>query len=383
MEKLITIPAPVDAHVHVRYPGFTHKEDWRTASRAAVKGGIGTIFDMPNTKPATTTIELLKEKRLEAKNNSLVNFAFHFGATSLNTDILNNISNIPSVKLFMGSSTGDLLVADFNDEMKIFKSTDKIITVHAEDEVIISRNSIKYNRSFEPSVHSKIRSNQAALRAVENAIKLAEETNHKLVVAHVSTKNEIELIKKAKSRGVQVFCEATTHHLFLSSKDYKTFGNLIKVNPPVRSDSDQQALWDAISDGTIDFLGTDHAPHLLSEKSKPYLEAPAGIPGLETFLPLLLNAVNEKRLSIDRLIDLTSRNQERIYGFKNQAEVVVDLNRTEILLKKDLQTKCEWSPWENIKLTGWPVKTIINNHTMYDNGIFNLKYRGHEVKFNN
>lgn len=338
--NIISLPAIIDPHVHFRTPGQEHKENWETGAQAAIAGGITTVFDMPNNTPSTTNTETLRykkqliDKQLE-KIKIPLNYYLYLGATSNNTAEIARLKNqVIGVKLFMSSSTGDLLVDKKQDQEKIFAKCaelDMILAVHA-------------------------------VKVVSDALELAKKYNTKLYICHVSTEEEIKLIKQAKKDGIKVSAEATPHHLFLSEIDYNRLGTLGQMNPPLRTTSDQNALWQAISDGTIDTVGTDHAPHTLSEKAKPYPDSPSGVPGIETCLPLLLNAYNQGKITLEKIAELTHFNIQKIFNLpKNNDEVIVDLDLEKEVKNENLKTKCKWSPFAGMKLKGWPIGVIINN----------------------
>ena len=380
------IPGCIDAHVHVREPGMTHKEDFFTASKAAAAGGITTILDMPNNNPATISLEALDKKRHLAKK-SIVNYGFHFGATSDNIDEINKAHNIASIKVFMGSSTGSLLVDDPTTLEKIFRETRKLMTVHAEDEETIKQLTKKYSKESNPNIHPKIRNNTVAAKAVNKAIRLAKHYRHRLHILHVSTKEELSLIRLANTKYVT--CETTPHHLFMTKEMLDKKGNLVKMNPPLRSKVDNGALWHAVKKEIINIIATDHAPHLLKEKQQNYWKAPAGIPGLETMLPLLLNSVNEGRLTMKQIVRLTSNNPAAIFAIKNKGMIkagydgdltIVDMNLRKKVSDKELFTKCGWSPFSGLELRGWPVTTIVNGSVVYNYGKIN-NIKANEVKF--
>ena len=393
-KKRIIIPGCIDAHVHFRVPGLEHKEDWNAGSRAALAGGITTVLDMPNTKPATTTVQLLEEKRKLVQKDSLCNFGFHFGTTTENIAELENAANenIASFKVFMGSSTGNMLIEDEAILRKIFqiaKAHNKIVSVHAEDETIIKQNSEQHKNENSASAHTKIRNSECEKAAIEKALALHRETDNKLHICHVSSADGLEKIIAEKRAG-SLTCEATLHHLFLNDADYEKLGNFAKMNPSLKSRQDNNALLHGIFDGTIDIIATDHAPHTREEKQKDYLEAPSGVPGVETMLPLMLNAANENKISIERVVELCSEMPAKIFGIKNKGaiEVGYDADLCIIDTKKEwsvkgdtLQTKCKWSPFEGMKLKGFVERTFVNGRLVYDDGNFDGSARGREVRF--
>jgi len=368
--NLLALPALIDPHVHFRTPGATHKEDWQTGTAAAIAGGVTTVFDMPNNTPSITNLELLNEKTkiIDEQINSGgidINRYFYLGATENNLDELERCKEkIIAVKVFMGSSTGDLLVDKIESQKKIFSKCAElgiVVAVHAEDENKINSNK---NNFSTPTIfeHNQIRNTDVATTAVKNAIELARQTKAKVYILHVSTAAEVELIRATKKEGLTVYAETTPHHLFLDETAYKTLGTLAQMNPPLRTKNDQIALFSALNDGTIDAIGTDHAPHTLSEKSTPYPASPSGVPGIETYLPLLLQAYHDGKISLEKIADATHYNLEKIFDLKpNNDLVVVDINEEKAIDNKNLKTKCGWSPFAGMVLKGWPKFTILNN----------------------
>lgn len=371
--NLLALPALVDPHVHFRTPGAEHKENWITGAEAAIAGGYSTVFDMPNNTPSITSHQSLITKK-EIIEEQLIkvgiplNYYLYFGATPNNIDEIEKIKRLKDykiigVKMFMGASTGDLLVDKIEDQEKIFQvcaENDLILAVHAESETIINEQRATIN---EPKIsdHSMIRGRGAAITAVTQALSLAKKYGTKLYICHVSTKEEIELIKQAKSNGIKVYAEVTPHHLFLSENDYNHLGTLGQMNPPLRTLDDQKALWQAILDGTIDTVGTDHAPHTLEEKNRLYPTSPSGVPGLETTLPLLLDAYKKGKITLEKITELTHFNIQKIFNIPETNDwTIVDLDLEKEVKNENLKTKCKWSPFAGIKLKGWPVATIVH-----------------------
>lgn len=371
MANLLTIPALIDPHVHFRTPGGEHKEDWVTGTRAALAGGVTTVFDMPNTNPATTTLELVREKKrliAEALQTSKQKIRYHLylGATENNVSELAAAKpEIIGVKLFMGASTGNLQMTDENAQAEFFQECTRLdlpLAIHAEDETVLQQAKTHFSGTPTVTNHGQLRPREAALVALERAIQLAEKYHTKLYSLHTSTAEEIELIRQAKKMGINIFAEVAPHHLFLNETDLEHLGNLGKMNPPLRTASDQAALWEAIHDGTIDTIGTDHAPHTLAEKSLPYSEAPAGVPGIETYLALLLNAYNKRQISSTEITQLTYLNIQKIFNLPwTDDKVVIDLDLVKTIKAENLLTKCGWSPFTGQTLTGWPIATHIND----------------------
>ena len=378
-ESLLALPALIDPHVHFRVPGGEHKEDWLTGAQAAIAGGVTTVFDMPNTNPATTSTDLLDEKKEKIDKQLLeagipLHYGLFFGATADNLDQIRKVSppaggKIIGIKLFMGSSTGNLLVDTLETQEKIFQLAAElglVVAVHAEDEAKIKMNKEKFKDNDSIKVHGLIRDRQVAAKAVAQAIEMAEFYKTKLYILHASTKEEIDLIRAAKATGITVFAETTPHHLFLDSEAYAVLGSKAQMNPPLRTPEDQRALWAGIADGTIDCVGTDHAPHTLEEKAKPYPYSPSGVPGIETSLPLLLNAYHKGKLTLENLVAVTSTNARRIFGLPETNDwVIIDLNLDKEVKNENLKTKCGWSPFAGWRLKGWPVATVLDNHVTH------------------
>ncbi len=369
---LTLLPALIDPHVHFRVPGAEHKETWVSGAQAALAGGVTTVFDMPNNTPSCVTAERLRQKaqlikeQLQRAAIPLRSYLY-IGADRNHLDEIVKVKNeIIGIKMFMGSSTGDLLIDDEHTQEQVFQiaaTYNLVLSVHAEEEAIIRQNQQRIKPSLDPAIHSIIRDRQAAITAVERAIRLAEKHRTKLVILHCSTKEELELLRRAKRRGVRVYVEACPRHLFLDESAYQTHGNLAKVNPPLRSATDRLALWEAIHDNTVDFIGSDHSPHTLEEKQRPYDQAPAGAPGVQMTLPLLLDACNHGWLSLKKVIELTRTNIEKIFKLSpNDDVVLVDHKLRRTVEVADLRSKAGWSLFSEMTLTGWPVATIIRGN---------------------
>lgn len=350
----LVLPGLIDVHVHFREPGLTHKEDFLTGSMAAAKGGITTILDMPNTIPPTTTIVALEEKRkLAAK--SIVNYGFNFGASGNISDI-KKAKNIAAVKLYMDPTTGDLKTDDLELIKDVLKAS-KLIIAHAEEDNVKSLIEIM----------------------AKNKIK-----NH-LHVAHVSSEMELNHAKSRKLKNVTV--EVTPHHLFMNEKDLQALGAFAEMKPRLKTENDQKALWHGINNGMVDVIASDHAPHLKEEKEKA--NYPFGVPGVETMLPLLLDAFNKNMITLPKIMELCCENPAKIFRIKNKGLlkegydadlVIADIEKRQAVRSEDLLTKCKWSPFEGKILKGWPVATIINGNVVYDNGqIFGIKAK--EVQY--
>lgn len=368
---LTLLPGLIDPHVHFRTPGHEHKEDWRTASKAAICGGYTTVFDMPNNLPACITKSRLIDKKkiidTQLKEADIpLNYQLFFGADKNNFNEIPGIKDdVIGIKVFMGSSTGDLLMDDDSSLHAIFAIAGRfnlLVAVHAEDECMIQERTQLFKAEMDCSVHSKIRTPEVAAKAVEKAISLAELYGARLYLLHTSTKLELDLVAAAKAKGSPVYAEVCPHHLFLNETAYDTLKTRAQMNPPLRSRAHQEYLFEAIHLGIVDTIGSDHAPHTLAEKEKPYRQAPSGVPGIETTLPLLLNAYHDKLLTLAKIQSLTSDRAKEIFSLPQRNDwVLVDLNLTRTVDRGNLQTKCAWSPYEKMALTGWPVYTVLGN----------------------
>ena len=409
VKELFVLPGAIDMHVHFRDPGAPEKEDFESGSGAAAAGGVTTIVDMPNTNPPTLTVKTLEDKRAAAASKSHVNFGLYMGLTDTNLEEIKTAKataekggrKLAGVKVYMGASTGNLLVKDMKILEELF-SLGLFVIVHAEDESIIEANKKKYadeiaSASVDPAIHSKIRSVDAAYEAVKQVLHIAKKHNARVHITHVTSAKEVAELRKFKSPLVTA--DATPHHLFLSDSAYQDRGNLVKVNPPLRTNEDRNALWQGIKEGLIQAVASDHAPHLKSEKERPYAEAPSGVPGVETLLPLLLDASNHGELSLADVVRITSQNPAAILGLKNKGRieegadadlVVVNLEEKREVGKPGVPgtpdasrpayfTKCNWSPFAGWKLQGWPVLTIVNGHIAFEHGKVHPEVRGKEL----
>jgi len=367
-EGLLAFPGLIDPHVHFRTPGLEYKENWSTAAIAAISGGYTTVFDMPNTIPPTVSAELLQEKKfiiqsqLQAVNIPL-RYHLFFGADKAHfSEIYKVREEVIGIKVFMGCSTGNLVIDDDESLHAVFAiaaSQNLIVAVHAEDEKRLDVRKKQYNPKNYAD-HSFIRDEETARLAVLKAIHLAKIYRVKLYILHVSTHAEIELISKAKADGLAVYAETTPHHLFLNEAAYPLLLGKAVVNPPLRKIVEQSHLFQAIADGVIDTIGSDHAPHTIAEKEKPYPSCPSGMPGIETTLPLLLTAYHQEKISLEKIHSLTVTRAEEIFGLtRNEDIILIDLHKKATVTSKALKTKCAWSSFENWELQGWPVYTII------------------------
>ncbi len=381
------IPGVIDDHVHLREPGATHKEDLHTGSRACARGGITTFLDMPNTAPPTTTQARLEEKLALAAEKSLVNYGFYFGATPDNLADLQQASRTPGIKIFIGSSTGTLLVDDPKAMERIFAETHLPIGAHCEDEATVQANARALGGGREVADHSRIRDHAAAVTATRRAMDLAFRYGHRLHVFHVSTAAEAELLRD--HRGL-VTGEVCPHHLLLNIDDYARLGTLVQMNPSLKTAEDNVRLWRALADGALQVVATDHAPHTLEEKRRPYPEAPSGLPSVENALALMLDAVHRGQCTLEQVVHWMCEAPARVWDIvgKGRIEVgydadlvLVDLERRETVRNADQVTRCGWSPWDGVSLTGWPVRTWVLGRLVHADGRFDDTVRGREVVF--
>ncbi len=372
------LPGVIDSQVHFREPGMEHKEDLASGSRAAVMGGVTAVFEMPNTKPLTTDADALADKIKRATGRMFCDFAFYFGATVENVDHLPDAERLPGsagIKMFMGSSTGDLLVDETEHVRRVLASGRRRVAVHSEEESrLIERMGIR--RTGDPSSHPEWRDVEAAVLCTKRLIGLARETNRRVHVLHISTGDEIPILAANKDL---ITAEATPHHLTLSADDYARLGTYIQMNPPVRDTSHRDRIWAGIADGTIDVLGSDHAPHTREEKDKPYPDSPSGMTGVQTLVPIMLDHVKAGRLSLERFVDLTSHGPNRIFSIAGKGRIangydadftVVDLNAEREIEDGWIESKPGWTPYHGKKVTGWPRGTIIRGRrVMWDDEI--------------
>ena len=392
------LPGLIDDHVHFREPGLTEKADIDTESRAAAAGGVTTYFDMPNTNPQTTTIEALEEKFKLAAEKSHVNYSFFFGATNSNVDLFSKLDKhrIPGIKLFMGSSTGNMLVDRREALEKIFSTATMPIMVHCEDTEIINRNMAEAKRLYgdDPKVthHPEIRSAEACYESTKLAVELATKHNARLHIAHLTTAKELELLTPHSSLHTpqNITAEVTPSHLYFCDRDYTAHGTRIKCNPAIKTAADRNALRDALVDGRISVVGTDHAPHLLSQKEGGCSKAASGMPMIQFSLVTMLELVDKGVLTLERLVEVMCHNPADLFEVRNrgylregyQADIVLVRPNTGWTVTKDvIQSKCGWSPMENHMYLWRVERTICNGHTVYCDGEVDTNYIGQPVEF--
>jgi dihydroorotase len=362
------LPGVIDTQVHFREPGPTHKEDLESGSRSAVLGGVTAVFEMPNTKPATTSAEALADKVERATGRMFCDFAFFVGATRDNVDELAALELLPGaagVKVFMGSSTGDLLVDDEETLSRVLNTIRRRASFHAEDEARLKARA-SLQREGDPSSHSEWRDAKAALVATERLLRLASAAGKRVHVLHVSTREEMALLALHKDVAS---VEVTPQHLTLEANDaYEALGTRAQMNPPLRNAAHQEGLWWGLSQGVVDVLGSDHAPHTLEEKAESYPATPSGMPGVQTLVPVMLDHVNAGRLSLARFVDLTSAGPQRLFGIAAKGRIavgydadltVVDLKAERVIDNDWIGSKCGWTPFAGRKVKGWPVGTFV------------------------
>ncbi len=381
------IPGAIDPQVHFRDPGMEWKEDLATGSRAAAAGGVTGFLEMPNTTPATTTTELMAAKKKIAASKSLVNYNFFIGGTPENLPDLISTPNVCGIKIFMGASTGSLLVDKLEDQERIFATGRRLIAVHAEDEELIKENKKRYPNTTKVFDHNLIRSAEVAIRATRKAVGLSLKYSRRLHILHMTTQEEAEFLTQEKKGFISA--EVCPQHFLLSAPEcYEALGTYAQMNPPIREKRHGDALWKALKDGVIDCIATDHAPHTREEKDKGYPQSPSGMPGVETSLPLMLNRVNQGYCTLEEVVRWMCTNPARLYGIKGKGRievgydadlVLVDMSREKRIENGKLQTKVNWSPYNGWIIKGWPVMTMVNGNVVFREGEFFTSVLGREM----
>ncbi len=364
---LHVLPGVIDTQVHFREPGATHKEDLESGSRAAVLGGVTTVFEMPNTTPLTVDADALADKVRRGRDRMWCDFAFWVGGTRENVGAIPDLERLPGaagIKVFMGSSTGALLVEDDAGVSAILRATRRRAAFHSEDEFRL-RERLGERRPGDPSSHPVWRDALAALRCTERLVGIAREARARIHVLHISTAQEMALLADHKDVAS---VEVTPHHLTLDASDYARLGTRLQMNPPVRDASHRDALWAGVANGVADVLGSDHAPHTLDEKAKPYPESPSGMTGVQTLVPVMLDHVAAGRLSLQRFVDMTSAGPARLFGLAGKGRIavgydadltIVDLKRRRTIADEWIASKSRWTPHDGRTVTGWPVGTLV------------------------
>ena len=384
------LPGVIDSHVHFREPGLTHKEDLESGSRGAVLGGVTAIFEMPNTDPLTTTAEALADKVRRAHHRMHCDFAFYVGATRQNTRDLGELEQLPGaagVKVFMGSSTGSLLIEDDDGVRAVLKAIRRRAAFHSEDEYRLHER-MNLRVEGDPRSHPVWRDATAALMATQRLLRLAHETGRRVHVLHVTTKEEAALLASHKDVAT---AEATPAHLTLAAPEcYEKLGTLAQLNPPIRDASHREGIWQGVAQGVIDSIGSDHSPHTHEEKAHPYPETHSGMTGVQTLVPLMLDHVNAGRLSLARLVDLTSAGPARVFGIARKGRIaagydaditVVDLKRREKITDAWIASRAGWSPYNGVEVTGWPVGTMVRGHRVMWEGALLQTAQGERIRF--
>jgi dihydroorotase len=387
---LHVLPGVIDSHVHFREPGLTHKEDLESGSRGAVLGGVTAVFEMPNTDPLTTSAETLADKVARAHHRMHCDFGFYVGATRENARDLGELERLPgacAVKVFMGSSTGSLLIEDDDGVRAVLKAINRRAAFHSEDEYRL-RERMNLRVEGEPSSHPVWRDATAALMCTQRLVRLAHETGKRVHVLHVTTKEESAFLADHKDVAT---AEATPAHLTLAAPDcYEKLGTRAQLNPPIRDAAHRDGLWHGIAQGVIDSVGSDHSPHTREEKAQSYPKSPSGMAGVQTLVPLMLDHVNAGRLSLLRFVDLTSAGPARVFGIARKGRVavgydadvtVVDLKRRETITDDWIASRSGWTPYNGLTVTGWPVGTFVRGRQVMWDGTIVTAGTGESVSF--
>lgn len=386
---LTILPGVIDTQVHFREPGLDHKEDLQSGSLSAVMGGVTGVFEMPNTNPLTTSRETFEDKIARATNRMHCDFAFYIGGTRENVAQLPELERLPGcagVKVFMGSSTGSLLVADDDGVEAILSAISRRAAFHSEDEYRLEDRK-GFRVEGDPSSHPVWRDPQAALQCTERLVRIARKTGKRIHVLHISTKEEIAFLADHKDVAS---VEVTPHHLTLDETAYTRLGTYAQMNPPVRDAEHREGIWLGVANGVADILGSDHAPHTREEKEKPYPSSPSGMTGVQTLVPIMLDHVNAGRLSLQRFVDMTSHGPNRLFNLACKGRVavgydadltIVDMNRTQTITNDWVASKAGWTPYDGVSVKGWPVGTIIRGNTVMWDGELVTPAQGQPIRF--
>lgn len=385
---LTLLPGVIDPQVHFREPGLEYKEDLFTASCACARGGVTSFLEMPNTRPLTINQEALDDKLRRAGEKCVVNYGFFIGATADNLSELNKVNPVCGIKIFMGSMHGDLLVSTKEKLDQIFADGTRLIAVHAEDQQRIEERKKLFVGNTNPAVHSEIQDEITALNATKLALELSEKYQRRLHILHLSTGIEAEYLRSHKLPWVTA--EVTPQHLVLNTDYYAQLGTLVQMNPPIRSTPNNAILWQALLDGVIDFIATDHAPHTLEEKAKGYPNTPSGMPGVETSLAVMLTQAMQGKCTVAQVSHWMSTAVAKAYQIPNKGLikegfdadlVLVDLQNYHPVLREEVVSKCGWNPFEGWNLTGWAVYTIVGGNIVFEKGKVNTEIRGKALTF--
>ena len=387
-QGLHLLPGVIDDQVHFREPGLTHKEDLVTASHACAAGGTTSFLEMPNTKPPAVTIEGVREKERLASTKSLVNFGFYIGATPDNVDELSRATDMPGIKIFIGSSTGNLLVDQQDALERIFEQTTLPICAHCEDETTVRKNAERLAGTSDIADHSRIRDEAAAVIATRRATDLAIRHKHRFHVLHVSTAAELEILAEPSP---YITAEACLHHLFFNVDDYARLGSRIQMNPSIKTAADNAGLWEGLQCGQLQVIATDHAPHTLEEKAQPYPASPSGLPAVENSLALMLDQVVAGKCTLNQVASWMSDAPARVWGIVGKGRiangydadlVLVNLEEERTIVDDAQHTKTKWSPWSGETLCGWPVATFVGGSQVWSKELgFNETVQGKKLRF--
>ena len=389
-KDLLVLPGCMDTQTHFREPGSTDTEDLHTGSRAAIVGGITSVFEMPNTNPPTANKKEFQRKLDLAKNRMYCNYGFYFGATPDNANELADLKDLEGccgIKLFAGSSTGNLLVQHEKDIEIVFKNSSKVVAVHSEDEEILNRNK-KLIKDGDVHSHPIWRSAECAISSTRRIVKIAERYKKKAHILHVTTKDEIDFLSQHKGN---ITFEITPQHLTIYAPDcYNKLGTYAQMNPPIRDKSHYDRLWYGVKNNLNDTIGSDHAPHLKINKDKTYPNSPSGMPGVQTLLPIMLNHINDEKLTLEQLMNFVCENPVEIFGIENKGFIkegfdadftIVDMNKKILIKNENIESKCGWSPFEGIEFKGTPVSTIIAGKIKMKNGKILGEPEGKPISF--
>lgn len=391
LQGLHLLPGVIDSQVHFREPGLSHKEDLETGTHSAILGGVTSVFEMPNTTPPTTTQEAFEDKLQRAKNRCHAHYAFFIGASAENASELAKLELLPhcsGVKIFMGSSTGNLLVDNEEALEKILRSGQRRVIVHSEDEARMRERRHIAVDSQDVHMHPVWRDAESALISTKRLMALARKTGRKVHVLHVSTGEEMDFLRDQKDLAT---VEVLPQHLTLFAPDcYDRLKNYAQQNPPIREKHHMERIWKAVLDGTVDVMGSDHAPHTREEKDRPYPQSPSGMPGVQTLVPIMLNHVNQGRLSLTQFVKLVSEGPRRVFGIKNKGRIevgydadftVVDMKKTMTIENKMMASRSGWTPYDGMKVQGWPTHTILMGEVVMENDTLILPHQGQGVLF--
>ncbi len=391
------IPGIIDDQVHFREPGLTHKANIYTESKAAVAGGVTSYMEMPNTKPAALSLELLENKYKIGNQDSLANYSFYMGTSNDNPDIALSINTkeVCGIKIFMGSSTGNMLVDNPKTLEKIFCNSDVPVAIHSEDEETITKNTKqfieKYGENIPMSAHPDIRNREACEICTIRAIDIAKSCNGRLHVLHITTADELKYFTNTiPLKDKRITSEVCVHHLYFDSQDYIEFGSLIKCNPAIKLKSDKDALFEALLDDRLDIIATDHAPHTWAEKQNPYLTAPSGVPLIQHTLNMMLDFYHQGKISLEKIVDKMCHKPAEMFQIEKRGYIsegfyadlaIVDINKIWEVNKFNIYYKCAWSPFEGKQLKGYITDTIVSGHHAYSNGKFDESKKGLRLRF--